>query len=565
MLRRLCYLYIVQMSGETDIWQFLAGLGFFLYGMHLIDATIRKMEGRGFKLFLKKNTNTRLGAVMSGLVVTAILQSSSIVNLLLLSFSGAGIMALRNSLGVVLGSNIGGTVNSWLVALLGFKVELGAYALALVAIAGIVLFLAGESSRWYRFFSFVMGLGLIILGLDFARTSMEGFLSTLNLGELAGYPLIVFLLAGFVITAIVQTSAATVMIVLSALYAEAIPLDMAITVVLGAELGTTLKIVLGSLKGAAVKRRVAAGNLLLNLASTGLGFVFLSQIIKLLQLAGLSDPLFVLVAFQSVVNIAGAVIFFFLLPPLSVFLDRFFEDERPAITWFIPLASPDLPEPATDLLEKEARYFLLRSMAFVVRFFGIEASHIAVKYIHDELQADGRIPAGGVQYFHLKASEDEMIRFSALLRKPGLSETSMIRINQLLISVRHAMYAAKAVKDIEHNIRSLKSSADEKDFQMYQHFREEMEAMMETWLAAWNAASRASTVKALDGLLAVIEKEHRDDAANIYRQPQQALGEPSTQLNVNREMYNAGRSLVMALRELNMEDHGKPQTSVTSV
>src|SRR5690349_119511 len=99
--------------------------------MYLVDLSIREMEGHRIILFLKKKTKTRFSSIMSGFLVTALLQSSSIVNLLLLSFSGAGVLALRNSLGVVLGANIGGTVNSWLVAFLGFKTDLGSLSYAL--------------------------------------------------------------------------------------------------------------------------------------------------------------------------------------------------------------------------------------------------------------------------------------------------------------------------------------------------------------------------------------------------------------------------------------------------
>ena len=552
------------MQTQTDIWQFFAGLGFFLYGMHHIDAVIRNMQGRSVKVFLKKSMDTRLGAVFSGLLVTAVLQSSSIVNLLLLSFSGAGMMSLRNSLAVVLGSNIGGTVNSWLVALLGFKVDLGSFALAFVALSGIALFLLRESSRWHRVFLFCMGFGLVLLGFDFAKMSMEGFVNSINLHSYANYPGIVYLLVGFVITALVQTSAATVMIVLSALYAEAIPLEMGVSIVLGAELGTTIKIVLGSISGAAIKRRIAAANLALNITSTAIGFFFLSQILFFIQFAGLNDKLLLLVAFQTVVNIIGALIFFFFLDPLTTILSKFFKDDSRHSTRFLQRASADLPRPALELLEKEVRFFLLRVMAFNMRCFSIDAGYLARKYLHDELQQPHNEKPDVTHYEDLKSGEDEIIAFNAELHKTTVNTNDSIRLNQLMVTVRHGMYSAKALKDIEHNIRTLGDSVLDHDYNMYKHFREEMQVFMEKWLRVWDASSTTEPAGQLSELLNVIEKDHHEDAKTIYGHMGK-IGYKSTLLNVNREMYNASKSMILALRELlNVND--PPQlASATSI
>ena len=110
---------------STDFWKLLAGLGMFLYGMFHLEDTMKQLEGRAFKLFLQKHTKQKLSAIFSGTIVTAVLQSSSIVNLMVLSFVGAGMLSMRNALSVALGANIGGTFNSWLVALLGFKIDIG--------------------------------------------------------------------------------------------------------------------------------------------------------------------------------------------------------------------------------------------------------------------------------------------------------------------------------------------------------------------------------------------------------------------------------------------------------
>jgi hypothetical protein len=112
------------------------------------------------------------------------------------------------------------------------------------------------------------------------------------------------------------------------------------------------------------------------------------------------------------------------------------------------------------------------------------------------------------------------------------------------------MYAAKALKDIEHNVRTLRNSANDRDFAMYQHFREEMRSFMDQWLEIWNTPGQAAAARQLETLRKRIEDDHNDDAATIYGRTGETVGEASTLLNVNREMYNACKSLIAALREL---------------
>ena len=157
----------------ADFWKFFAGLGVFLYGMLHLEDSLKQIEGRSFKLFLKKFTKNKLSAILSGTLVTGFLQSSSIVNLIMLSFVGAGIISMRNAFGVVIGSNIGGTFNSWLIAMLGFKINFSTITMPLLAISSICLLLLKNQKLIYNLSKFLMGFSLIFLGLDFMKESME--------------------------------------------------------------------------------------------------------------------------------------------------------------------------------------------------------------------------------------------------------------------------------------------------------------------------------------------------------------------------------------------------------
>jgi phosphate:Na+ symporter len=147
---------------------------------------------------------------------------------MVLSFVGAGILSMRNAIGVVLGANIGGTVNSWLVALLGFKVNMGVATLPIIGIAGIGLVIFKNKKNYYNLCRFVLGFGLLFMGLDYMKQSMDAAILNFDFKPYLKYHKIVFLLIGFVITALIQTSAATIVIVLSALNAQILPLETAV-------------------------------------------------------------------------------------------------------------------------------------------------------------------------------------------------------------------------------------------------------------------------------------------------------------------------------------------------
>ena len=133
------------MNEAFDIWRLLAGLGIFLFGIYLMEDSIKELAGKSFKKIIRRYTETRLSAVLSGTFSTAVLQSSSAVNLMVLAFVGAGIMSLGNAMGVILGANVGTTFTAWIVAFFGFKVSIESFALPLIALGGLGLIFFSSS------------------------------------------------------------------------------------------------------------------------------------------------------------------------------------------------------------------------------------------------------------------------------------------------------------------------------------------------------------------------------------------------------------------------------------
>ena len=313
------------MIPEVDIWRLAAGLGLFLFGMHQLEQSLRLLAGRPFKKFLREHTAHPLKGVLAGALSTAALQSSSVVSLIVLAFVGTGIISLASAIGIVFGSNLGTTATGWIVATVGFKLDIEALALPLIALGGFGVVWTRAGTRRAGFSHLVVGFGLMLMGLEFMKSGAISATALFDPAALSAYPAIVYLLTGFIVTALIQSSSATIMITLSALYAGVIPLDSAAAVAIGADLGTTVTALLGALAGSADKKRVAVAIVIFNVVTDTIAFIFLGPILQFVtEVLNLSDPLFALVAFHSIINLIGIIMFLPLVGIMSRQLARRF-------------------------------------------------------------------------------------------------------------------------------------------------------------------------------------------------------------------------------------------------
>jgi phosphate:Na+ symporter len=237
---------------DSRIWMVFGGVGLFLIGMHLLETALSQLASRDFKLLLRRNTSNNARAVFSGIITTALLQSSSIVSFMTLAFAGSGIIKLQNALAVILGANIGTTISNWLIATLGFSFNIDMIWYPILGLGGIVLVLFRGNKKIEHLCFFFIGLTFLFIALGFMKTGMLDTVNRFDFGAFNNYPPIVFVIIGFIITFLIQSSGATVAITLSALYAKAIPFHLAVAVIIGSELGTALKLVLAAVTSCSI-------------------------------------------------------------------------------------------------------------------------------------------------------------------------------------------------------------------------------------------------------------------------------------------------------------------------
>ena len=264
------------------------GLAIFLFGMKVMSEGLQKVAGERMRKFLSAITDHRVLGVLTGFVVTSAIQSSSATTVMLVGFVHAGMITLIQSVGVIMGANIGTTMTGWLVAILGFKVKIAAMALPAVAIGFFSRFLG--SKRLANWGEFLIGFGILFIGLDFMKDAVEGLKeSGTVLGWLAAckadtlFTRMVAILVGAAVTAIIQSSSAALAITMTLAAQGMIDLETACALAIGQNIGTTITANLASIGTSSTAKRAARVHLLFNLLGSLWPILVLHQLISVVD------------------------------------------------------------------------------------------------------------------------------------------------------------------------------------------------------------------------------------------------------------------------------------------
>lgn len=311
--------------------QLFGGIGLFLLGMQLLTNGLKQAAGRSLKTTLERATGSRLKGVLSGTLITALVQSSSAVTVATLGFVNAGLLSLGQSVSIIYGSNIGTTMVGWLVALIGFKVKVSAFALPLIGI-GMVLRITGNNSRPAHLGSALAGFGLFFIGLDFLRASFDGLSDSVPLAEFGSNPLALalFVVAGILMTFLMQASAAVIAIALSLVHSDSITLAAAAALVIGANVGTTTTALLASIGATPNAKRISAAHVIFNLLTGLVGLVLLILLAGTLNRIESADyDLVTLLAlFHTLFNVVGVILMWPLTDHMVSFLSKRFRTDE---------------------------------------------------------------------------------------------------------------------------------------------------------------------------------------------------------------------------------------------
>ncbi len=404
--------------GILQIFTLLGALGMFLYGMNLMSSGLQKVSGDKLRSFLSAMTSNPLKGVLTGLGITTIIQSSSATTVMVVSFVNAGLLTLAQSIGVIMGANIGTTVTAWLVSWLGFKADISILAVPLMALG--FLFSNSKSNQRQNIGELIVGFCLLFLGLSFMKESVPDLNETpqvlefvKNWSSLGFCSVLIFLAFGTLLTLVLQSSSATMAITLIMLSMGWIPFDMACAMVLGENIGTTITANIAASVGNTQAKRAAMSHTIFNLFGVIWALLlfkpFLAFVGIIIETFGLPNPAAETFAVSDPTSTDGTAALY----GLSMLHTLFNTINTFILVWFIKYIEKAVVWMIKATENQEDEVFRLK----YISAGPVATPELATEQAFDEIIHFAQISRKGLKYAKMAMTEDEPNKFEELRSK----------------------------------------------------------------------------------------------------------------------------------------------------
>ncbi|WP_445383404.1 Na/Pi cotransporter family protein [Robiginitalea sp. IMCC43444] len=551
--------------GLSDILQLIGALGLFLFGMKVMSEALTDLAGDRMRAILQTMTSNRFMGIFTGFLITSVIQSSSATTLMVVSFSNASLLTLTEALGVIMGANIGTTITAWLITLLGFKVSMSALALPLVGFG--FLFTFSKRKQWQYWGGFIIGFGLLFVGLQFLKDAMPdihqnpeilAFLQRYT--DLGFGSVLLFLLIGTLLTVIIQSSSATMALTLVMTAEGWIPFELAAAMVLGENIGTTITANIAAFVGNFRARQTAFAHFIFNVIGVVwmllLFYPFLDGISWLSQELGSASPYLTAAAipvaislFHTSFNICNSLLLVWFINPIARLVSRVIpEKEAPEKAIEEPKFLNEkvllFPQTAIASLEQESRYLFEHAVFEIVAhalnlhrtdiLSDLKAKHV-IRMSKENLQTDVR----ALYLLKVKRIYSQIISYAIHAQSDlDLSEKQHRRIMQIKFANRKMVEIIRDVSELNRNISLYKEEGHPVMQAEYDKFRKKMVKVLRAIQVYRAGANKEVTSE-------VLLKLSEEAKANIHQ----------GNLHIDKLIRNNKVSPEMASSLLNDHDH----------
>jgi phosphate:Na+ symporter len=475
---------------------------------------------------------------------------------MVLAFVGAGVMSMQNAIGVIMGSNIGTTLTVWIVAIVGFKLKIETFALPFIGIGGISLIFCDSSDKpkSYQFCRLLIGFGFLFLGLDYMKGSVERVGQNFDLSMVPDYGLWLYLVVGTLLTAIMQASAASIAVVLTALHSGLITFDIGVAMVIGANVGTTITVILGALGGIPAKKRVAFSHLVFNVLTGVVAFLsikglvwFITQFIDIQ-----TNDVMGLALFHTIFNIIGVILFFPFIGLLTNLLYKVFPERKAILTVYINNTPTEVIEAATSALRKEIIHLLHEGQLYGVRLLNIDRQLVFEEELPLEKSSRKRLSFESF-YQNIKLLHAEIFGYYSKLQSQKLEEAEAKELERMIFASRNIMNSIKNFKGIRYDMDEFNGSENVFLNDQYKSFRKRLLKVYHDMRGIQGQESKEDQYHSL--LKAYVKIEEADKLCINETVKAVAEGriqelEISSMLLVNRLFTQACRLQIFSLKDL---------------
>lgn len=476
---------------SPDLKVISAGVAIFLFGMLSLEEGFKAFTGGLLENMLRRTTDRLWKSVTFGIVSTTLMQSSSLVSIITISFLSAGLISLVAGIGIIFGANIGTTTGAWLVAGFGLKVNIAAYAMPMIVFGVILIF---QKTKELKGFGYVLaGLGFLFLGIHYMKDGFDAFKDSFDLTQYAvgGYAgVILFTLIGMAATVVMQSSHATLVLIITALASQQITYENALALAIGANLGTTVTAIIGSLGANVDGRRLAAAHLVFNLFTAGVAIALIFQLTGLVdwisENLGIAEDDYTLklAVFHTVFNVMGVVIMLPLIQPLVRILEKAFQPRirSEAQPRYLNKASVEMADTAIEAVRKETLRLYDHGIRIIAGALGLHPDDV-----HAEAPAPIAAKAGTtIRSIDVDEAYEQNIKglYSEIIAYISRAQLTMTpsQIDNLFAlrsAGQHLVEAIKSTKHLQKNLEMLSRSENPTVASEYMSLRAELATVLQ--------------------------------------------------------------------------------------
>jgi len=449
---------------SPDFKEIAAGVSIFLFGMLSLEEGFKAFTGGTLERVLRKSTDRYWKSLNFGILTTTVMQSSSLVSVITISFLSAGLITLGAGIGIIFGANIGTTTGAWLIAGLGLKVKISAYAMPMLVFGIILVF---QQSRGLKGIGYILaGLGFLFLGIHHMKEGFEAFKSTIDLTQFAveGYAgLFLFAGIGIFATVVMQSSHATLVLILTALAANQITYENGLALAIGANVGTCITAVLGALSANVEGKRLAAAHFIFNVTTGIIAIVFINQFlwgVEAISAAvgiGATDYTLKLAVFHTLFNLTGVMVMSPMIGKLVTFLESALRAKEPLVVEprYLNDAVLEFPDAVMEAVRKETMHLYDNALEILTHGVGLHRHEIDSDKDLSEIVKDREkmieIDIDETYERNIKALYAAIVSFISKAQVQFTSEHA-----EELYALRNAgRNIVEAIKDVKHMRKNL--------------------------------------------------------------------------------------------------------------
>jgi len=512
---------------SSEFKQIAAGVAIFLFGMLALEEGFRAFSGGFLEQFLKKSTDRIWKSLNFGIITTTLMQSSSLVSVLTISFLSASLITLAAGIGIIFGSNLGTTTGAWIIAGFGLKVQLSAYAMPMLAFGMVLIFQKNTALKGIGYA--LSGIGFLFLGIQFMKEGFEVFQDSIDLSAfaLSGYPgLFLYALIGIIATVVMQSSHATLVLIITALAAGQIVYENALALAIGANVGTTITAIIASLGANIAGKRLAVAHLIFNVTTGLVAVVFIGQFIFMVDATSLylgiadHDYTLKLALFHTLFNLTGVALMLPLIHPMATSLVRLMPEKMVEVELpkYLNDMALETPEAAVEVVRKETMRLYDLAIKIIANGIGLRTKDLLSDKPLDKLDSVANLMVAenidNVYGTRIKSVYSAILDFVVSARSKFTGpENEALR--ELGGAGYHIVEAVKGVKHLQKNLLVFLDSDNPDIVHMYKHLQGQIVHVIRAIEEARSMDTETESVLSLDYAILTYEQDSQISESHI--------------------------------------------------